>query len=102
MMAHRLGIELSGRLAAIAPVVATVFGDESANDCRSTPERRDDGPSVVSRYICPPGRDVEIHLVRDNGHAWPGGERGSRLGDEPSATSNATDTIWEFFEAQSR
>lgn len=28
MMAHRLGIELAHKLAAIAPVVATVFGDE--------------------------------------------------------------------------
>lgn len=29
MMAHRLGRELSDRIAAIAPVVATVFGDEA-------------------------------------------------------------------------
>ena len=29
MMTHRLGRELSGRIAAIAPVVATVFGDEA-------------------------------------------------------------------------
>ena len=28
MMTHRLGIELADRVAAIAPVVATVFGDE--------------------------------------------------------------------------
>src|SRR5688572_24879246 len=28
MMTHRLGIELSDRIAAIAPVAATVFGDE--------------------------------------------------------------------------
>jgi len=28
MLSHRLGIELSHRIAAIAPVVATVFGDE--------------------------------------------------------------------------
>ena len=30
MMAHRLGRELSGRIAAIAPVVGAVFGDEPA------------------------------------------------------------------------
>jgi polyhydroxybutyrate depolymerase len=29
MMSHRLGIELSDRIAAIAPVVGTVFGDET-------------------------------------------------------------------------
>ena len=32
MMTHRLGIELSDRLAAIAPVVGTVFGDEKKPD----------------------------------------------------------------------
>lgn len=30
MMTHRLGIELSGRIAAIAPVIAAVFGDEKS------------------------------------------------------------------------
>lgn len=30
MMSHRLGIELSHRIAAIAPVVGAIFGDESA------------------------------------------------------------------------
>ncbi len=29
MMTHRLGRELAGEVAAIPPVVATVFGDES-------------------------------------------------------------------------
>ena len=150
MMAHRLGIELSGRLAAIAPVVATVFGDErrperpvsaimlnglldvsvphqggppggrfsgswdgtpakpalaqgafwaDANACTGTPDTRDDGRSIHTTYRCPAGRAVELHLVRDNGHAWPGGERGSRLGDAPSASFGATDVIWEFFRA---
>ena len=36
-------------------------------------------------------------LVGDNGHAWPGGARGSRLGDAPSRTFDATEAIWAFF-----
>jgi polyhydroxybutyrate depolymerase len=153
MMAHRLGTELSGRLAAIAPVVATIFGDErrpehpvsalvlngmldvavpheggppggrfpgawdgrpaqpsiaqgafwaQANACDANPEQRDDGRSIHWSYRCPGGRAVEVHLIRDNGHAWPGGERGSRLGDAPSPSFNATEMIWEFFRAHPR
>ena len=153
MMTHRLGIELSDRVAAIAPVVAALFGDEKepsnavpalmingqldthvpptggapggrftdawdgtptqptaaqgsfwamANDCTTQPEIRDDGPLVRTRYRCTPGREVELLLVKDNGHAWPGGHAGSRRGDTPSTAVNATDLIWSFFKAHSK
>ena len=151
MMAHRLGIELSGRFAAIAPVVATLFGDEKtpegpvaaiminggldesvpheggppggrfaaawdgtparpaveqasfwarANGCADEPHAQDRGRVTTLRYRCPAGRGVELYLVEDNGHAWPGGRSGSRRGDEPSASLDATDLVWEFFTAQ--
>lgn len=151
MMAHRLGRELSGRIAAIAPVVATVFGDEKppaqpvsalmvngmldasvpheggppggrfnsawdgtptkpaldqgaywagANGCAQPPEMEERGTLLRWRYACPAGRAVELYLLKDNGHAWPGGQRGSARGDQPSASLNATDRIWEFFKAQ--
>ncbi|OGB24822.1 MAG: hypothetical protein A3I66_02650 [Burkholderiales bacterium RIFCSPLOWO2_02_FULL_57_36] len=153
MMAHRLGIELSGRIAAIAPVVAGVFGDESkprhpvaaimlngmldksvpfqggspggrfsrnwdgtpvkpaleqgafwaaANGCTNLPDKHDRGPFVLWQYHCPAGRATEIYLVKDNGHAWPGGQPGSRRGDEPSSSLNGTDVIWEFFKAHTK
>ena len=152
MMTHRLGIELSDRLAAIAPVVATVFGDErtpphpvsalminglldtsvphqggppgrrftsawdgtptkparaqaefwaDANGCSDDTDRIDRGRYIVSPYQCPAGRTVAIYLVKDNAHAWPGGQRGSRLGDDPSTALNATDLIWAFFKTHS-
>jgi polyhydroxybutyrate depolymerase len=148
MMTHRLGIQLSDRLAAIAPVVATVFGDEkppahpvsalminglldknvpnaggapggrgadawdgsptrpaleqaafwaAANGCTNAPLKDDSAQLAAWRYQCPSGRAVELLLVKDNGHAWPGGEPGSRRGDKPSSSLNATDVIWEFF-----
>jgi polyhydroxybutyrate depolymerase len=53
----------------------------------------------LTQYHCPAGRAVALYLIKDNGHAWPGGQRGSRLGDEPSTALNATDLIWTFFEA---
>ena len=150
MMTHRLGIELSDRLAAIAPVVATLFGDETtppqpvsalminglldtsvpheggppggrfpsawdgtptkpaleqaafwakADGCSGDPDPTDQGPYIVSRYQCPAGRAVALYLMKDSGHAWPGGQKGSRRGDEPGSALNATDLIWAFFKA---
>jgi polyhydroxybutyrate depolymerase len=153
MMTHRLGIELSNRFAAIAPVVATLFGDENkpqhpvsasmlngtldksvpnqggppagrlpgawdatpakpaleqgefwagANACASVPDKRDHATFIVWQYPCPAGRAVEIYLIKDQGHAWPGGQKGSRMGDEPSSSVGGTDVIWEFFKAHAK
>jgi polyhydroxybutyrate depolymerase len=153
MMTHRLGIELSNRIAAIAPVVATLFGDEArphypvsalmingmldqhvpyqggppggrfsdawdgtptkptleqaafwahADGCMDPPEQKDDSAFVLTRYRCPAGQDVELYLIKDNGHAWPGGKQGSRMGDKPSTALNGTGVIWEFFKAHTK
>lgn len=150
MMTHRLGIELSDRLAAIAPVVATVFGDEpmpehalpalmingmldenvpwqggppggrgargwdgtptkpaleqlgfwsKANACNEEPVKSENEQWVLWRAKCSPRIDVQLYLVKDNGHAWPGGQAGSARGDTPSTAMNATDVIWAFFAA---
>lgn len=153
MMAHRLGRELSDRIAAIAPVVATVFGDEapparpvaalmingrldvsvphlggppggrfpnawdgtptrpaldqgafwaSANGCGATP-RREDG-EAFARWIhpCPAGRSVELYLMKQEGHTWPGGQKGGPWGDTPGNTLIATDVVWTFFRQHAR
>jgi polyhydroxybutyrate depolymerase len=153
MMAHRLGRELSDRLAAIAPVVATVFGDErrpahavsalmingmldksvpheggppggrfnsawdgtpakpaldqaafwaGANGCATNPDRQDSGQLLRWQYACPAGKAVALYLLKDNGHAWPGGQRGNARGDLPSSSMNATDAIWDFFKAHGK
>jgi polyhydroxybutyrate depolymerase len=150
MMSHRVGIELSGKIAAIAPVVGAVFGDEprphtpvsaiminglldesvpvnggstggrfgsawdgtptrpaseqgrfwaAADGCNATPHDVDTGVYLMSRYDCPKSLAVESYVVKDNGHAWPGGKRGSRMGNAPSTAMNATDVIWAFFKA---
>ena len=151
MMTHRLGRELSGRIAAIAPVVATVFGDEArpdhpvptllingmldknvpyrggtpggpgsrswdgtptqpalkqwdfwatANGCKPTPHKNQNAKWILWSNDC--AAPVELYLVKDNGHAWPGGQPGCRRGDKPSTEMNATDVIWDFFKAQSK
>lgn len=153
MMAHRLGIELSYRFAAIAPVVATLFGDEAspakpvsalmlnggldqsvpyrggmpggrfpdawdgtpaqpalvqavfwakANACADTPVNQDGAVLVHTVYRCPEGRAVEAYLIKDSGHAWPGGRAGSRRGDTPSSSLDGTALIWDFFKAHAK
>lgn len=153
MMTHQLGIALSQRLAAIAPVVATLFGDEpqpaapvpaliinglldqavpnqggapggrfdqswdgtptlpalaqgrfwaKANHCQATPAQSETATTLSWSYACPAGHEVELVVVKDNGHAWPGGRKGSRQGDEPSHSVDATKLIWDFFAAHSR
>jgi polyhydroxybutyrate depolymerase len=151
MMAHRLGRELPGRIAAIAPVVGGLFGDEAvsranvsaimisglldasvppytggatggrfgaawdgtqlkpaeyqaqywaaANRCQPEPAVRETSAYRHLRYTCSGSSGVELYAVKDNGHAWPGGQRGSRLGDRPSQALDATDVIWTFFAA---
>lgn len=150
MMAHLLGRELPDRIAAIAPVVGGLFGDEdtsranvsaiminglldasvpyeggttggrfggawdgiplkpvsyqaeywaSVNGCGPNPAVAETSAYVHHRYTCPGSVGVELYAVKDHGHAWPGGQRGSRLGERPSAAMNATDVIWAFFAA---
>lgn len=152
MMTHRLGMELSDKITAIAPVIAGLFGDEKssagpvsalmingmldesvpylggapggrfakewsgkpilpaeaqtsfwarANGCSATPETHDSGEILHWKYACP-SHDVELYLVKDNGHSWPGGQPGTRRADTPSQAMNATDVIWAFFKTKSR
>lgn len=153
MMTHKLGIELSSRFAAIAPLFATLFGDEKkpehavsaifingmldksmpyqggtpgghfsnawdgspakpaidqttfwakANNCSTSPDKREQAAVIQWQYRCPAGKDVTIYLIKDSGHAWPGGLKGSSRGDEPSLSLNATDVIWTFFKLHSK
>ena len=151
MMSFRAGRELSHKVAAIAPVVGAMFGDEPAaaspvaaliitggkdanvpwkggygdlprwrkspadapyapaaaafdywarvNDCAarsvtrsSAIHQQEDGERCRA-----PVTWVHLH---DSGHAWPGGERGSKRGDKPVTVYDASEAIWAFFEDQ--
>ena len=69
----------------------------NANGCRYAPEVEDNDIYHGWQYGCPKGIDVEFYLVKDNGHAWPGGKKGSPRADDPSQFFDATDIIWSFF-----
>ena len=151
MMTFRAGRELSGKVAAIAPVVGAMFGDElpatspvaaliitgaqdanvpSAGGYGDLPRWRDtpsDAPyapagatfdywasvnQCASRAVTASNAVLQQHEgercaapvtwvhLKENGHAWPGGEKGSRRGDAPVDTYNASEEIWAFFENQ--
>lgn len=153
MMSHRLGIELSHKIAAIAPVVAALFGDEKtpgqpvsalmingmldksvpyqggppggrfpdawdgtsvkpaiaqaefwakANRCAENPGKTERSPVTIWQYRCPGDAAVELQLLKDTGHTWPGGQRGFRGADDPGSSLNATDVIWDFFKGRAK
>jgi polyhydroxybutyrate depolymerase len=156
MMTHRLGIEIGDKLAAIAPVIAGLFGDEpppiaplpvliinGAEDRNvkgeggpvegiraalgAAPADRDLEPAEfqaqywaaaaactaprtdelsvalrISYQRCPPGIEVVQYVVRNNGHAWPGGTAPRAAADPPNPDFDASEVIWEFFARHSR
>jgi polyhydroxybutyrate depolymerase len=71
----------------------------SANGCNAAPQTRDQGRYLIAQYDCPSPLGVAMYSVKDNGHAWPGGRKGTRRADTPSTAIDATDVIWEFFAA---
>lgn len=156
MMAHRLGRELSPRIAAIAPVVGAVFGGEpaparpvsaliinglrdevvpseggwskrrglarrrvasapyapagaqltywaDADRCQGRPaidQTSGPGDSGFIRYAyarCAEGTEAVAYLLRENGHAWPGGRKGRARADAPARDFDASAVIWRFF-----
>lgn len=150
LLAHQLGVKLPDKIAAIAPVVGGLFGDElrsaspvptliingkldksipleggvsegraasawdgtplkpaayqgdfwaAANGCNDAEQESTlaNGAVTQIQYGCPSGGEVVRYIVNDGGHAWPGGEKGSKRGDEPSTSLDATQVMFDFF-----
>jgi polyhydroxybutyrate depolymerase len=53
-----------------------------------------------SRSRCADGSDVEVYVVTDMGHSWPGAKQGQMA--LPGAPIVATDILWDFFAAHPR
>lgn len=70
------------------------------NGCAATPTHNEKGNIAHDVYSnCVNNTAVELYAIKDGGHAWPGGQRGTFLGDAPSKEISATDLMWEFFKA---
>jgi polyhydroxybutyrate depolymerase len=48
---------------------------------------------------CEAGTAVELYIIIDGGHAWPGGGSGWPGSDKPTQTISASELIWDFFDA---
>ena len=71
-----------------------------ANGCKADPVKSSPKKNVtLYTYSCPVGKDVIIMIAEDGGHAWHGGQAGSRFGDSPSQAFDSTEEIWAFFKA---
>ncbi|MCP5146164.1 MAG: polyhydroxybutyrate depolymerase [Gammaproteobacteria bacterium] len=69
-----------------------------ANGCSGPAEVLEDNATMtLLKHHCPNGNDVVHYVLKKSGHAWPGGKRGSRAGDEPDSAVDATTLIWQFF-----
>jgi polyhydroxybutyrate depolymerase len=51
---------------------------------------------------CKAGTEVELNTLEGFGHAWPGGQKGSPRGDDPTASIDASEAMWQFFSRHSR
>lgn len=84
---------------ALAPAAIQLDYWAAANGCRGAVTEHVQGSVVMRTAPCPDGVTVQSLVLNDNGHAWPGGERGSSLGDTPSTALDATSVMWAFFAA---
>jgi polyhydroxybutyrate depolymerase len=66
--------------------------------CSPAPKRAESGSLRTDLYSnCRAGTAVELNAIVGQGHAWPGGDRVSRILDQPNETVSATDLMWTFF-----
>jgi polyhydroxybutyrate depolymerase len=82
------------------PVAYAVNFWVTHNQCSQTPKNETEGSIIKESYSGGKnGTEVVLYTIQDQGHAWPGGEKGRRFGnvDKPTNVISATDLIWEFF-----
>jgi len=93
------GVSLDRHAREDKPVAFAVGFWARYDRCNPDPARRRRGHIAHDKYECPGGTGVELYTIEGQGHAWPGGTKGSRAGnvDEPTREISATDLMWDFF-----
>jgi polyhydroxybutyrate depolymerase len=78
----------------------------AANLCEPDPVEVAVPPDVEHEtYSCPTDDAVEMYVVDDGGHTWPGSTPGpysEALGGKTTQTIDATALIWAFFSQHAR
>lgn len=73
------------------------------NGCKLVPTKKTISMIVREAYPgCTAKNDVEVIMITDGLHSWPGGKKGRDAGDESSTAISATDAIWDFFRGRSK
>jgi polyhydroxybutyrate depolymerase len=87
----------------VRPVAYAVDRWRAIDQCRDSASVVVTGAVTHSSWTsCADGTVVELYRIEGGGHAWPGGQRMSRLLDAPSTTLDATRVAWDFFSAHPR
>lgn len=85
------------------PPIPTMINQWRTTDNCALPTQTTVGAVTTSIAACPDARAVELITINGAGHQWPGapGPKGpiSKMLDRPFPGLNATDTIWQFFNA---
>ncbi|MBI5653073.1 MAG: polyhydroxybutyrate depolymerase, partial [Chloroflexi bacterium] len=68
------------------------------NQCNAPAQKSERGKVIVEAYTnCRSNADVTLYTLKDFGHAWPQGAKGTAWADDPRAEIAATNVMWEFF-----
>ena len=86
-----------------APALAQSAYWTESNGCVGTSKHHSNDVYVRTLFdTCKAGTRVAYYVVKDNGHAWPGGKPGWHRADKPTEAFDATDVIWNFFKGVSQ
>ncbi|MBI5578070.1 MAG: hypothetical protein HY895_02875 [Deltaproteobacteria bacterium] len=72
------------------------------NKCNPSAVQEKSAVGQYERYVYPGGiggSEVVQYVLLNQGHAWPGGKKGFRLGDAPSPNLSANELMFEFFKS---
>lgn len=72
------------------------------NNCAVVTEESRTGYDYHSWTNCTDSTELILYLTEDGGHSWPGGTQPRSQADAPSATINANELMWAFFQAHSK
>ena len=75
------------------------------NKCSPTPVVEKSAAGQYERHAYQGGTggsEVVQYVLLNQGHAWPGGKKGFRLGDEPSPSLSANALMFEFFKSHAK
>ncbi len=67
--------------------------------CRQFPEKTIESDYEDTIYFCAEGRHVRLIALTGGGHTWPGSTKAWQGGDTPLPNVEATQMIWDFFNA---